>query len=86
MIERIIILSLSAIAICCTTWEGMIFEKPAAWLERKLGVWLCKPLFGCFICATFWYSAGIAAFIGWQWYLCLPAMGFSAVLSMLQND
>jgi len=43
MIEKIIILSLSVIAICSTTWPDMIFNKPAEWIESKIGVWLAKP-------------------------------------------
>lgn len=86
MIEHIIILSLISIAICATTWEGMIFQKPADWLESKIGIWLCKPLFSCFICATFWYGLITALILGWDWWLCVPAMGLSAVISMMQND
>lgn len=86
MIEKIIILCLSSIAICATTWEGMIFSKPAEWVENYIGVVVAKPLFGCYVCATIWYSALIALCLGWNPLLALPAMGLSAVISMLQND
>lgn len=86
MISQIITLSLTSIAICCTTWPGMIFQKPADWLEKRIGIWICKPLFSCYICATLWYSALICLLIGWHPLLAVPAMGFSAVISMLQND
>lgn len=86
MIEHIAILSLTAIAICSTTWPDMIFEKQATAIEKYIGVWLSKPLFGCYICATFWYGLAMSIILGWEWWLCFPAMGLSAVISMLQND
>lgn len=86
MIERIIILSLCSIGICCTTWDGMIFNKAAQWIESKIGEFWAKPLFGCYVCATFWYGLIISLCLGWQSWLCLPAMGLSAVFSMMQND
>jgi len=86
MIEKIIILCLSSIAICSTTWPDMIFSKAAEWVESYIGVWASKPLFGCYICATIWYSAIIALCLGWNPLLSVPAMGLSAVISMLQND
>jgi len=64
----------------------MVFHKPAEWLESKIGVWMCKPLFGCYVCATIWYSALICLIIGWNPLLAVPAMGLSAVISMMQND
>lgn len=86
MIEQVIILSLSSIAICATTWPDMLFEKQAEWLEKYIGVWAAKPLFGCYICATFWYSLIICLCAGWSPLLALPAMGMSAVFSFLQHD
>jgi len=85
MIEKIIILSLTSIAICSTTWTDMIFSKPAEWIESKLG-WYAKPLFSCYVCATIWYSAMICLIIGWNPLLSIPAMGLSAVISLIQND
>lgn len=86
MIEKIVIISLSVIAICCTTWPDMIFEKQANWIESKIGVWLAKPLFSCYICATIWYGVIICLIVGWNPLLAIPAMGLSAVFSMMQND
>lgn len=86
MIEKIIILSLCSIAICATTWTDMIFEKPAEWVERYIGVWAAKPLFSCYICATIWYSVVICLILGWNPLLAVPAMGLSAVISIMQND
>lgn len=86
MIERIAILSLITIAICCTMWEDMIFEKAGDWIESKVGEFLAKPMGKCYVCATFWMG-GIAAFIlGWPVWYAVPAMGLSAVISLLQND
>jgi len=86
MIERIIILSLISIGICATTWPDMIFSKPAEKIELIIGEFWAKPIFGCFICATFWWSIVSCLILDWPIYLALPAMGLSAVISMLQND
>jgi hypothetical protein len=86
MIEKIITLSLISIGICCTMWDGNIFEKFGNWIESVVGEWWAKPLGKCYVCATFWYSLIICLVVGWQWWLAVPAMGLSAVVSMLQND
>lgn len=86
MIERIIILSLTTIGICCTFWDGMVFEKAGEWVKKYIGEFAAKPLFACYVCATFWYSVIICLVVGWQWWLCVPAMGFSAVVSQLSKD
>ena len=86
MIEKILILSLTTIGICCTFWDDMIFEKVGDWVKDKIGEFAAKPLFGCYICATFWYSIIICLVVGWNPLLAIPAMGLSAVISMLQND
>ena len=86
MIEKIVILSLLTIGICSTTWHDMIFEKVGSWIEDKIGVWATKPLFSCYICATFWYSLVACYILNWDLWLCLPAMGLSAVISLLQHD
>ncbi len=86
MIEKIAILSLVSIAICSTTWPDMILSKPAEWLEKYIGEWLAKPLFRCYICATLWYGALTCIVLGWNPVLAIPAMGLSAVISIMQND
>lgn len=86
MIERIIILSLTSIGICCTMWEGMIFEKALDWIESKVGEFWTKPLGKCYICTTFWASLVMCIALGWPIYLAVPAMGLSAVISLLQHD
>lgn len=36
-------------------FEGMIFFNPCRYLERKLPIWIVKPLFYCPICmSSFW--------------------------------
>ena len=86
MIEKIIILSISSIAICCTTWDGMIFDKPARFLETYLPEIIIKPFFGCYVCASLWWSIAIALLVDWPVYYCVPAMGVSAIISIIQND
>jgi len=55
MLLTVLMISLITIGIFVTTWENMIFYKPAKWLKSKLPEWLHKPLFSCPICmASFW--------------------------------
>lgn len=86
MIERIAILSLVTIGIVCPFWDGNIFDKQGDWIKEKIGEFWAKPLFACYVCATFWYSIAQCLIYGWPVYLAIPAMGLSAVISMLQND
>ena len=67
-------------------WEGMIFEKAGYWLEKTFGEWWAKPMGKCYVCATFWMGLIQTFVYGWPWYLCVPAMGISAVISLMQND
>jgi hypothetical protein len=91
MIEKIIIISLFVFGYCCTFWEGMIFEKVGDWIEKKLPEYICKPLFACFICATFWVGS-LLYWIVWadslqDWFITVvSAMGLNAVLSKLFKD
>jgi len=86
MIEKMLILSLTTIGICCTFWDGMIFEKAGDWIKSKIGEFAAKPLFACYVCATLWYSVIICLIVGWNPLLAVPAMGLSAVISLFQND
>lgn len=91
MIEKILIMSLWTIGYCATFWEGMIFEKIGEWLDERLPEWISKPLYGCFICACFWWGSALYwVFLGsdWQeWLLCvIAAMGLNAALSKLFHD
>lgn len=95
-------LSIVTIAICYTTWDDQIFDKPAKYVQQVIGnlaypklnkkarfdkaEFLVKPIWGCYVCATFWWGFLQTFIYGWDWYLCLPAMGISAVISMFQND
>lgn len=101
-LSKIFILSLVSIAICVPFWDDMIFEKQAdafkKWLGKKLkprhskttqeatGEFWAKPLFGCHVCATFWYSIVQCLIYGWPVYLCIPAMGVSAVISQISKE
>lgn len=41
-----------------STGPGMILQKPAAWLQSRIGDYWCKPLFLCPVCcASFWGCA-----------------------------
>lgn len=86
MIEKIIILTLISIGICATMWHDMVFEKVGDWIEDKVGEFWAKPLGKCYICTTFWVSLIICAIVGWPIWLCVPAMGLSAVTSLFQHD
>ena len=86
MIERIVILSLITIGICCTMWEDMIFERLGDMVEETFGEFWAKPLGKCYVCATFWMGGIAALILGWPVWYAIPAMGLSAVISVLQND
>lgn len=86
MIEKIVILTLVSFGICCTMWDGMIFSKLGDWIESKVGEFWAKPLGKCFICSTFWISLVICIGVGWPLWLPVPAMGLSAVISLMQKD
>lgn len=50
--------ALVVIGVWESTAPGMILEKPAAWLESKLGRYWVKPLFNCPPCmASVWGTA-----------------------------
>jgi hypothetical protein len=57
MIELSILIAFAVLFLNATTWEGMIFEDVANWLDTKLPEWVSKPLYGCPICASFWYGS-----------------------------
>ncbi len=57
MIELSILIAFACLFINSTTWEGMIFEDVANWLDTKLPEWISKPLYGCPICMSFWYGS-----------------------------
>lgn len=78
MLEQIVILSLIITAIHVTTWEGMIFHRPALLLGDLLDLMflsiLRKPLFECIICMGGVYTLVLYPILyGWSWNL-LPTM------------
>lgn len=90
MIEKIIILSFWTIGYCCTFWEGMIFEPIANYLNERLPKWLQMPLYGCFVCACFWWGSALY-WVLWgdnikDWFvIVVAAMGVNAALSRIFN-
>ncbi len=86
IILRSLILSIATIGLVCPFWDGNIFDKIGDKIKERIGEFASKPLFGCYVCATFWYSIVICAVVGWPLWLNIPAMGVSAVISLLQND
>jgi len=86
MIERIIILALVSIGICCTMWEGMILESFGDKIEETFGEYWAKPLGNCYICSSFWISLIIVIIVGWQWWLPVPVMGLCAAISLFQKE
>lgn len=86
IILRCLFLSITTISVCCTFWDGNIFDKFGDKIKSVIGEWWSKPLFACYVCATFWYSLIICLSVGWQWWLCVPAMGVSAVISQLSKE
>lgn len=78
MLEQIVILSLIITAVHVTTWEGMIFHRPALLLGDLLDLMflsvLRKPLFECLICMGGVYTLVLYPILyGWSWNL-LPTM------------
>lgn len=67
-------------------WLGKVVPRPKTWNQKDWGEHIAKPLFGCYVCATFWYSLILCGILGWQWWLCVPAMGISAIISQLSHD
>ena len=86
IILRSIVLSVVTIGLVCPFWDGNIFDKYGDWVKSKIGEYIAKPLFACYVCATFWYSIIQCLIYGWPWWLCVPAMGVSAVISLMQKD
>ena len=49
-------ISLICTAVFATTWEQMIFAKPAKWIEQRVSKWILKPIFKCLICMASLYT------------------------------
>lgn len=64
-----LIVSLMTVGIHATTWEGMIFNRLAEWLKKRLPMWICKPLFSCAICMSSVWTLVFMCFFGFPaWY------------------
>lgn len=89
MIERVIILSLIITAIHVSTWEGMIFNRPAEWLGEffdKFGISILrKPLFECLICmGGVWTLVLDTLLFGLSWVVLidmLAVIGLNTLIS-----
>jgi len=89
MLTRIVILALIITAVHVSTWEGMIFYKPAEalgeWLDAlRLGI-LRKPLFECLICMGGIYTIIIDPILfGLSWWVLvdmLSVIGLNTLIS-----
>ena len=67
---EIIILGLFCNGLKIATEEGMIFYKPAKWLDSKLPVFISKPLFSCVYCMASIWGVVVHSFFYWfsSWY------------------
>lgn len=79
MLTRIIILSLIITAVHVTTWEGMIFHRPADWIGEWLDRWhigvLRKPLWECNICmGGIWTLFLDPVLFGWSWWVLVDML------------
>lgn len=80
MIEQAFIIAMVCQAVSASFCEGMIFEKPGAWLESNYHK-LWKPAVGCPVCMSFWYGLVLVLIMGWP-FLAIPiSMGINAVVS-----
>lgn len=82
---RCLILFLITMAICCTFWEGMIFESLGNAIEETVGEKWAKPLGQCYVCTSFWVALVGSIILGWQWYLCFITLGIAATLHTLKD-
>ncbi len=91
MLTRIITLSLIITAVHATTWDGMLFHRPALLLgdllDRLHLTVMRKPLFECLICMGGIYTLVLYPLLyGWSWAI-LPTMlgviGLNTLISAL---
>ena len=79
MLTRIIILSLIITAVHATTWDGMIFHRPAELLgellDRFHATFLRKPLWECNICmGGIWTLVLDPLLFGWSWWVLVDML------------
>jgi hypothetical protein len=88
MIELAVLIAFAVLFINSTTWEGMIFEDVANYLDTKLPEWLSKPLYACPICMSFWYGSIMYliyhGFDKWFIIVVFAAAGINAFLIMIK--
>ncbi|RNC66462.1 hypothetical protein [Proteiniphilum sp. X52] len=88
-----IIISLIITAIYATTWPGMIFHNPTSGIKdlleaKKIGV-VYKPLFGCLICmSSFWtFIAWLISMDGFHLiWVMLCVAGINTIITALIKD
>ena len=98
MLEKIVIVALIVIAIWSTMLYGMIFQFVRFWamIEEegketvyRIPKWVCKPLFDCIICMSFWHGS-IAYWLIWgnsgkEWAIVvIGAMGFNTIFTYIK--
>lgn len=55
LIIEILILSVFCNGLYIAAEDGMILSRPNRWMEKKLPLWIYKPLLGCIYCmASIW--------------------------------
>ncbi len=88
-----IVISLIITAIYATTWPGMIFHNPAIGVKhflvaKKIGV-VYKPLFGCLICmSSFWtFAAWLISMDDFHLiWVMLCVAGINTIITALIKD
>lgn len=91
MIQQIIIISLIITAIHATTWEGMLFHRPALMLgdlldKLRLSV-LRKPLFECLICMGGVYTLAIYPMLyGLSWQIVPVMLGVIGMNTLISTQ
>jgi len=89
MIELSVLITFAVLFINSTTWEGMIFEDVANYLDTKLPEWVSKPLYGCPICMSIWWgSAFYLLYEGWNIEMLIvvfAAAGMNAAIANLNK-
>ena len=89
MIELAVLIAFAVLFLNATTWEGMIFEDVANWLDTKLPEWISKPLYGCPICMAVWYGSFFYILYSgldkWIVIVVFAAAGINAFIVNLNN-
>ncbi len=90
MVEKILIVALFSYGYCATFWPEQIFHGVGEWLSKRLPEWLCKPMFDCPLCNSFWVATLIYwIFWGNVWHewiiISVCSIGVNAVIVNLIN-